>query len=172
VQLSEDQLDAFTVVLGDLIRTERKSRGWTRKQLRVAMFPELAGDEQALDNVLSIQTLATYELGTRKILVTRLVHICAALEVSVGDLVRRTLERLHPAVATGSIFLDRAGLADSADPRLHSLKQWLATQSQQPDDNSLVVELPREALDPLADLARLTKSELTSALAGLVIDRS
>ncbi|GLY54803.1 helix-turn-helix transcriptional regulator [Lentzea sp. NBRC 102530] len=173
MQLFDDQFDnAFGVELGRLIRSERKSRRWTRKQLRAAMFPELDDDAQAA--ALSLQTLATWELGTRKITAAKLVHVCTALGVSAGDLVGRAVEHLIPA-ANGPILLNRAGLSASTDPRLHQLKQWVAAQSPPPEPGkpqSPVVELPRDALVPLANLTRIPTSELTSALTELVIDRS
>lgn len=181
MRLTDDQLGALPLVLGELLRAERKNRGWTRKQLRAAMFPNLAGPEgQAdadLDNALSLQTLAAWESGSRNILVGRFVHVCAALDVPPGDLLRRALEQLLPADATGAILLDRAGLEASIDPRLHRLKQWAASQNQQRQPESgepagAVVELPREALGPLAALSRITTSELVRALSDLVIERS
>jgi hypothetical protein len=46
---TSEQLDQFARVLGDLLRTARKERGWTRKQMRAEMG---AGEEDEV----SLQT--------------------------------------------------------------------------------------------------------------------
>ncbi|HEU5110532.1 MAG TPA: helix-turn-helix transcriptional regulator, partial [Micromonosporaceae bacterium] len=71
------ELDVATYqrVLGDELRLLRKRRGWTRKDLN-----------DRLRRDISLQTLATYELGTRQISVIRLVEICHALDELPHDL--------------------------------------------------------------------------------------
>ena len=61
-------------VLGDEIRQARKACGWTRKQLQAY-----------LPTRISVQTLATYELGTRQCSVARLVELCDAMNVFAHD---------------------------------------------------------------------------------------
>src|SRR5882672_6371061 len=65
------RLDVATYqrVLGDEIRRLRKQRSWTRKDLN-----------ERLQSEISLQTLATYELGTRQVSVIRFVEICLALD--------------------------------------------------------------------------------------------
>ena len=60
------------------IRSLRKQRGWTRKELN-----------RRLQSDISLQTLATYELGTRQCSVTRLVEICVALGVPAAGVDQR-----------------------------------------------------------------------------------
>ena len=84
MQTANGQIDtvAYQRVLGDEIRSLRKQRGWTRKELN-----------KRLQTEISLQTLATYELGTRQCSVVRLVEICHALDVPAHEVLARVHER-------------------------------------------------------------------------------
>ncbi|EWM13370.1 hypothetical protein KUTG_03674 [Kutzneria sp. 744] len=76
-------------VLGDELRKLRKQRGWTRKVLQGKLQTEV-----------SLQTLATYELGTRQCSVVRLAEICLALEALPQGIAPRTCLVGHQRNAT------------------------------------------------------------------------
>src|SRR3981081_3049844 len=59
--------ETYQRILGDELRKLRRQRGWTRKELN-----------QHLQSEISLQTLATYELGTRQCSVVRLVGLWPA----------------------------------------------------------------------------------------------
>src|SRR5256714_9428176 len=67
--------DLYQRVLGEELRKLRRRRGWTRKELN-----------QHLQSDISLQTLATYELGTRQCSVVRLVELCMAMDERPQDL--------------------------------------------------------------------------------------
>src|SRR5947208_15792184 len=88
--------DTYQQVLGDEIRRLRKQRGWTRKDLN-----------GRLQSDISLQTLATYELGTRQCSVVRFVEICLALDERPHELLARVHERLFTDAPVGRIRVDR-----------------------------------------------------------------
>ncbi|CAL9677567.1 hypothetical protein SUDANB95_07892 (plasmid) [Actinosynnema sp. ALI-1.44] len=160
--LTSDQLAAFRRILGDEFRAARKSRKWTRKQLLDAMTPP--GTEEPL----SPQTLATYELGTRRLAVDRAVEICVALSVPFDELVRRAMNRAFGSVQADRIQVDLNALARSEEPPLRNLRSWaLVTARQQHGDQPAVVELDWQALAALSGVAGTTPTELLDALVGL-----
>src|SRR6266700_5512795 len=81
---TSDQLDRFARTLGDELRTARKERSWTRKQMQAQM----AADDE---DEMSLQTLATYELGMRRVSVNRFVELCAVLDKQADKLRRRAI---------------------------------------------------------------------------------
>ncbi|MGH3950246.1 MAG: helix-turn-helix domain-containing protein, partial [Pseudonocardiaceae bacterium] len=76
-------VETYQRVLGDELRKARKRRGWTRKELN-----------NNLQSDISLQTLATYELGTRQCSVVRLAEICTAM----GEQPQEVLARVHTRV--------------------------------------------------------------------------
>jgi transcriptional regulator with XRE-family HTH domain len=144
--------------LGDEIRTARKKRGWTRKDLHDAMC---LNDEDEL----SLQTLATYELGTRRISVERLVQICAALDEDPDELLARAFARTFKADQDSHVHIDLVALARSTDPRLQRLQQWAAVRSRQ--SLAPVEELDHHAVAALARVAETTPHQLVHALRSL-----
>ena len=95
---------AYQRVLGDELRSLRKQRGWTRKELN-----------RRLQSDISLQTLATYELGTRQCSVVRLVEICVALGVPAHEVLARVHERVFGDAPAGHLSVDLATVV--ADPR-------------------------------------------------------
>src|SRR5882724_4820890 len=98
---------AYQRVLGEEIRRIRKRRGLTRKQLNTR-----------LHTAISLQTLATYELGTRQCSVIRLVDICLALGELPHELLARVHERVFTESASGKIRLDMRKVARDSRPAL------------------------------------------------------
>lgn len=100
----------FMRVLGDELRTARKLRGWSRKDLVVRLPCQI-----------SLQTLATYELGTRHCSVARFLELVDTLEVSALDLWARALERITdvehaPGMHVDLVVAARTGRAGAAAP--------------------------------------------------------
>jgi transcriptional regulator with XRE-family HTH domain len=151
-----DQLDTFARVLGDELRMVRRSHNWTRKQLQARLSP---------DDEVSLQMLATYELGTRRMTVERLVEICAALDHPPDQLLRRANERAFAALKDDSVVVDLSALARTADPRLVQLQRWAAIRANQLPPGIPVVEtLDDHALAALANLAGTTPNQIAYAL--------
>jgi transcriptional regulator with XRE-family HTH domain len=150
------QLDTFARVLGDEIRTVRKARRWTRKQLRAQLNP---------DEEVSLQTLATYELGTRRMTVERLIEICAALDHPPDQLLQRARARAFAEPDDDRIEVDLSALARTADPQLEPLQRWAVLRAAQRTDGKPATEtLEPPALAALANLAGVTTQRLASAL--------
>ncbi|WP_275292962.1 helix-turn-helix transcriptional regulator [Amycolatopsis sp. La24] len=99
-------------VLGDELRKLRRGRGWTRKELNAHLQSEI-----------SLQTLATYELGTRQCSVVRLVELCVAMDELPQDL----LAKVHSRVFTeepGRVRVDLRRVVAEAGPELAPLRRW------------------------------------------------
>ncbi|WP_410595562.1 helix-turn-helix domain-containing protein [Amycolatopsis sp. lyj-23] len=99
-------------ILGDEIRRTRRRPGWTREELRARM-----------GGTLSLQTLATYELGTRHCSLIRFVEICMALGEPPSDVLARTHRRVTPDPADGLLVHLNAIVRD-APPTLEPLRRW------------------------------------------------
>jgi transcriptional regulator with XRE-family HTH domain len=162
---TSNQLGRLARALGNELRTARKQRGWTRKQMRA----HLAADNDDADNdEMSLQTLATYELGTRRISVERLVELCAALDQPPDQLLRRAITDAFGADHADRVRVDLPTLARTDDPRLAHLRRWAAVRvHQRPAALPPVEELDEHALAALAVVAGITSNELVHALQDL-----
>ncbi|HEV7651312.1 MAG TPA: helix-turn-helix transcriptional regulator [Actinophytocola sp.] len=78
--LGHETVAQMVKVLGYELRRRRKESGMTRASLR-ARLRETTGQD------ISIQTLATYELGTRSVTLERLIGLCIAQGFRLSDLV-------------------------------------------------------------------------------------
>lgn len=141
--------ELYQQTLGKELRLLRKRRGWTRKQLN-----------ERLQSDISLQTLATYELGTRQCSVVRLTEICVAL----GEQPHELLERVDRAVfAPGDVQVDLAKVAVTDEPELLPLRRWAADRLAQPHANAQV-RLNRAAIEHMAALCGLSPDALLDRL--------
>lgn len=141
-------------VLGDEIRRLRKKRGLTRKQLN-----------RRLQSDISLQTLATYELGTRQCSVVRFVEICLALDELPHELMARVHERVFTDSPRGRIRLDLRQVIHDCHPELLPLRRWARGRLEQhPGANAAEVHLDFAALERMAELCGLETVELISLL--------
>lgn len=146
--------DRYQRVLGEELRKLRRRRGWTRKELN-----------QHLQSDISLQTLATYELGTRQCSVVRLVELCLAMDELPQDL----LARVHRRVFTdepGKVRLDLVRIAADRTPALLPLRRWAEDRLRQPGPIR-EAQLDRAAVDRMAELCGLPADELLGLLRGL-----
>lgn len=150
------QLDTATYqrVLGDELRRLRKQRGWTRRDLN-----------RRLQSDISLQTLATYELGTRQCSVVRLVEICLALDEVPHELLARVHQRVFSESTVGRIRIDLRKIAGDVQPSLLPLRRWAQgrlaeNNGHQPPEVSLDIT----ALERMAELCGMETVELISRL--------
>src|SRR5690349_16278417 len=151
------QLDMATYqrVLGDEIRKLRKHRGWTRKDLN-----------DRLQSDISLQTLATYELGTRQCSVVRLVEICLALDELPQDLLARVHERVFTDTPVGRIRIDLRKVVRDRQPELLPLRRWAKGKLAESNggQHPAEVSLDISALERMAELCGLETVELIARL--------
>jgi transcriptional regulator with XRE-family HTH domain len=150
------RLDTATYqrVLGDELRRLRKQRGWTRRDLN-----------RRLQSDISLQTLATYELGTRQCSVIRLVEICLALGEVPHDLMARVHQRVFSDSPVGRIRVDLRQVVRDTQPELLPLRRWAKgklteVNGQHPAEVSLDIS----ALERMAELCNLETVELIARL--------
>ncbi|TCP46796.1 helix-turn-helix protein [Tamaricihabitans halophyticus] len=145
-------------ILGEEIRKLRKRRGWTRKELN-----------QHLQSDISLQTLATYELGTRQCSVTRLVEICLALDELPHDLLARVHERMFSDSPVDRVRLDLTIIVQDQQPELWPLHRWAKGRLAQVDpvrgDTEVLLDIA--ALENLAQLCGLETVQLIAKLRNL-----
>ncbi|MGH3677425.1 MAG: helix-turn-helix domain-containing protein [Mycobacterium sp.] len=151
-------------VLGNELRAVRKQRGWTRRDLL---------SHSDLD--ISLQTLATYELGTRHCTVVRLWELSEVLDEPMDQLIVRVMRGLGEWEASG-LTIDLRAAAANTLANLGPLSGWAKAQlATRPPDHAPAVSLNRAALDRLAQVCGLDTAELMNRLqdqrAGLVIAR-
>jgi transcriptional regulator with XRE-family HTH domain len=149
-------------VLGDELRNERKSRGWTRRDLAAA-----------LGQSISHQTLATYELGTRHCSVIRLWELTEALKTSVPELWSRVMDRIGDGGQVSGLTIDLQAAAKTTLAQLGPLARWAKTCLRTlPDGQQPVARLDRAALESMAELCLTDTADLVHWLrdrrAGLV----
>lgn len=145
---------SYQRILGDELRRVRKQRGWTRKQL-----------QHHLDASISLQTLATYELGTRQCSVVRLAELCLALDVLPHDVLARVHERVFSDERPGHIRVNLASVAQDSQPELLPLRRWAADRLQQAGvGQSADVHLDLAALEQMAELCGIDTVELIGRL--------
>jgi len=150
------QLDTGTYqrILGDELRRLRKQRGWTRRDLN-----------RRLQSDISLQTLATYELGTRQCSVVRLVEICLALDEVPHDLLARVHQRMFTESPMGRIRIDLRRIVRDDQDTLLPLRRWAKGKlaehngSQPPE-----VSLDIAALERMAELCGIETVELIARL--------
>jgi DNA-binding XRE family transcriptional regulator len=150
------RLDTATYqrVLGDELRRLRKQRGWTRRDLN-----------RRLQSDISLQTLATYELGTRQCSVVRLVEICIALGEVPHELIARVHQRVFSDSPVGRIRIDLRKVVRDTQQELLPLRRWAKgklaeNNGQQPAEVSLDIA----ALERMAELCGLETVDLIGRL--------
>jgi transcriptional regulator with XRE-family HTH domain len=158
---TDDDLERLAHHLGDELRSARKALGWTREELRDQLIAA-GGDD------LCLQTLATYELGTRNIYVKRLVQIALTMNVAPQKLFDRALVRTFGDFGRTHLEVKVSALAHTRDPRLGRLRPWAEVRHRQADyDPAALVQLDPPAIQTLADLSGLGPTELMAALTDL-----
>jgi transcriptional regulator with XRE-family HTH domain len=141
-------------ILGDELRRLRKQRGWTRRDLNAR-----------LQSDISLQTLATYELGTRQCSVVRLVELCLAMNEVPHELMARVHQRVFSDTPVGAIRVDLRKVVRDTQPELLPLRRWakgkLAENNghQAPD-----VNLDISALERMAELCGVETVDLIARL--------
>lgn len=150
------QLDTATYqrVLGDELRRLRKQRGWTRRDLN-----------RRLQSDISLQTLATYELGTRQCSVVRLVEICLALGEVPHELMARVHQRVFSDTRVGRIRVDLRKVARDDQSELLPLRRWAKGKlAESNGQHPAEVSLDISALERMAELCGLETVELIARL--------
>lgn len=145
---------SYQRVLGDEIRKVRKQRGWTRKEL-----------QQHLMSDISLQTLATYELGTRHCSVVRLVELCVAMNVLPQDLLARVHERVFADERPGHVRVDLVRVSRDQQPELLPLQRWARDRLNRSEPGkSAEVQFDLAALERMAELCGMATIDLISRL--------
>lgn len=150
------RLDTATYqrVLGDELRRLRKQRGWTRRDLN-----------RRLQSDISLQTLATYELGTRQCSVVRLVEICLALDEVPHELMARVHQRVFSDSPVGKIRIDLRKVVRDTQQELLPLRRWAKGKlAEHNGQQTAEVSLDISALERMAELCGLETVELIARL--------
>lgn len=144
---------AYARALGHELRRLRRARGWTRARM-------------CRDLTISVQTLATYENGTRALAATRLAELCAVLSTQ-PHVVLATVDRAVLPVRD-SLTVDLEVLAATTDPDLAPVRRWAVTRLRcLVPGRSTMTSLDSAALAQLASLCGRPVSELVTALRAL-----
>jgi transcriptional regulator with XRE-family HTH domain len=151
---------AYARTLGDVIRRHRKMKGWTRKDLQRELRELPSG--RGID--ISLQTLATYELGTRTLAVIRLAQIAAALGIAPETITTEVNAAMFPGhLDNQKIAVDLVKLSVSARSEIRPAAKWAALQLAV-NPVKWIAELTTDALDQLANVCILDTPELVDVL--------
>lgn len=145
--------EEYQRILGDELRKLRRSRGWTRKELN-----------QHLQSEISLQTLATYELGTRQCSVVRLVELCVAMDELPQDLLAKVHRRVF-LDEPGRVRVDLRKVVADAPADLLPLRRWAEDRLRQAGEQGggeVALDLP--ALERMAELCGLPTVDLVARL--------
>lgn len=135
-------------ILGEELRNLRRKHGWTRKVLN-----------QHLQSEISLQTLATYELGTRQCSVARLVEMCIAMDALPQDLLAKVHGRVFPD-DHGRVRVDLRAAAETDQPELLPLRRWAEGRLSQDSDPNNEVHFDPAALERMAELCAMPTTDL------------
>jgi transcriptional regulator with XRE-family HTH domain len=152
----QQQLDtaAYWRVLGDELRHARKMHGWTRREL-----------SERLPSGISIQTLATYELGTRQCSVVRFVEICLELDETPHELLARVHQRVFGESPVGRIGIDLREVVRDDQAALQPLRMWAKGKlTEYRGHQAPEVNLDISALERMAELCGIETVELIARL--------
>lgn len=150
VTLDNTPRDDLSRILGDELRRARRRLGWTRKQLQSRLRSEI-----------SLQTLGTYESGTRRCSVARLFELCEALDVLTHDLLARVYERIQHLDCAGRFALDLERVVRDQGSDLLPLRRWAHERLEHVGrDQPSAVFLGMSALEYMAQLCGVTTNEL------------
>lgn len=153
--VNPDQAQRLQEALGDQLRQARRSLRLTRQDVL-----------QQLGLGLSAQTLASYELGTRRISVIRLIELADVLGVSALELLARGLRRVsrvEPPVS--ALRVDLAAVVHDETPELAPLRRWARTWLESlPDRADTVVRFEPGAVQPLAEICAVDPRDLACLL--------
>ena len=112
---------SYQRVLGDELRRLRKQRGWTRKDLN-----------DRLQSDISLQTLATYELGTRQCSVVRTGRaVPRAGRAAARTAGARARPGVQPVRRAARLRVDLRQVVRDTQPELRPLRRWANGRLQQ-----------------------------------------
>lgn len=143
--------------IGDELRRARKRHGWTRAQC-VALLP----------SGICERTLLAYEHGTRELSVLRLLELCATLDTEPAAVLRGALQRARILLNNVALHVDLRAVLDDRSPKFRPMHQWARNKLNRHTDGA--TELPRVAVEELADFIGCAHDELASHLARFVPD--
>jgi hypothetical protein len=114
-----------------------------------------------LRSEVSLQTLGTYESGTRRCSVARLFELCEALGVLAHDLLARVYARIEHLDSAGGLVLDLDHVVRDRGADLVPLRRWAHEWLDQVGRNRpSAVILGISALEDMAQLCDVTTDEL------------
>lgn len=151
----------FLAALGDEMKQARRLRGWTQRDL-TSRLPWAA----------SVQTVASYERGTRHMPVARFVDVANALGQPAADLLTRAWKRATNDRGPG-LCLKLPALAEHRRDALTPLRRWARCRLHEvPEGRRTVLLVSWSALASLATLCEVDADDLVQQLtdptAGLV----
>ncbi|MQA10685.1 MAG: helix-turn-helix domain-containing protein [Pseudonocardiaceae bacterium] len=139
------------------MRAARQRRGWTRRQLRAAMGTKV-----------SLQSLASYERGTRTMPAGRLVEVCQALRQHPAEVLARAYDYSYGETEE-SVWVDLTALASTEAEILAPLRDWAAVvvAEERTARRPGGVRLTGTAMETMAALCGADPAELVGALRAL-----
>jgi transcriptional regulator with XRE-family HTH domain len=145
-----DRVHHDAKTMADHLRTLRKSKRWTRKDMA-----------KRLRRTISSQTLTTYELGTRAVPVFRHNEACGVLGVRASAVLAVAEEQVCEVTPPGGVTVNLRHLAATSIQQLGPARRWasLLAAGTQP-----VMQLTARSRALLADVCGIDQTELATLL--------
>ncbi|WP_285509476.1 helix-turn-helix transcriptional regulator [Actinokineospora sp. NBRC 105648] len=135
--------------MGSRLRLARERQGWSRGQL-VAR----------LDVDIHVQTIATYELGTRQCPLGRFVAICEALGVPAPELLDDALRNAGVPQHLLACTVDLRAVVRDRDLALEPLRRWARARLKSDPAQARTTHLEPEVVAELAMFCGLSHETL------------
>lgn len=145
-------MDTFMIAIGGELIAARERNGWIRRDV-----------QRRLPFDVSVQTVASWELGTRNITAERLYLLCTVLGEPVEDVLARARKRIEKP-SNAEFCLDLKAAARTTRAALVPLRAWAQCMLRQRPNGDHVMPLNLTALDRLAEVCSMTTLDLIGRL--------
>jgi transcriptional regulator with XRE-family HTH domain len=139
--------------VGEDLRRAREKAGLTRAEL-----------VKRLPSTIKVQTLGSYERGTRQCAIPRLVELCHALRVTVPDLLELALQRAQIDPQAISLRIDLPAITRDERCELQPIRRWAEARLAD-DPHETVARLDPVTVREMATIFGYTRTELVTYLA-------
>lgn len=149
----------FWCNLGKRLKRAREARGWARAAV-IARLPTPVVN----------RSLEAYESGDRRLLVSRYVELCAALNESPGEMLDAAVKETRN-FSLVSMKVDLVAISRDREAGHSQLCEWAKNHLKKSPDEKVIVLMP-VVVETLATMLGCTSRELVKYLSGFIVLRA
>jgi transcriptional regulator with XRE-family HTH domain len=140
--------------VGAELRWARENIPWTRSEL-VSRLP----------SEIHVQTLATYERGTRQLSLGRFVEICQTMGISAPEVLGAALQRAEIGLQASGVRVDLHAVLSDKRTDLGTLRRWARNRVESDPQGSGIAHLDWALVQEMATVFGIDRSEFVKLLA-------